>query len=79
MNSIIDEIQSLIDTVRSLKPTTTIEKPTKKPKRVKEIKCIPIHNHQVDTGYHSDCELCKSHGNILMEILPEIQFEILRM
>lgn len=79
MNPIIEEIQSLIDAVRALRPTDIVEKPKKKVKRVKEVKCIPIHNHQLDTVYHADCELCKTHGNILMECLPEMQFEVLRM
>jgi hypothetical protein len=79
MSSIIDEIQSLIDAVRALRPVDMVEKPKKRMKRVKEIKCIPVHNHQIDTLYHSDCELCKSHGNILMKALPEMHFEVLRM
>jgi hypothetical protein len=79
MNSIIDEIQSLIDIVRSLKPNEEQEKPKKRTKRMKEVKCIPIHNHSIDASYHGDCELCKTHGNILMEILPEIGFEVLRI
>jgi len=79
MNSLIDEIQSLIDIVRSLKPNEEQEKPKKRTKRTKEVKCIPIHNHPIDTYYHGDCELCKTHGNILMDILPEINFEVLRI
>jgi hypothetical protein len=79
MSSIIDEIQSLIDTVRALRPNDMIEKTKKRTKRIKEIKYIPIHNHQIDSSYHGDCELCKSHGNILMENLPDMQFEVLRM
>lgn len=79
MNSIILEIQSLIDIVRSLKPSEDQEKPKKRAKRTKEVKCIPIHNHPIDASYHGDCELCKTHGNILTEVLPEIHFEVLRI
>lgn len=65
MNAIIDEIESLIEIVRGLQPNKPVEEPKKRMKRIKTVKCIPIHNHSIDDQVHQDCELCRTHGNIL--------------
>jgi hypothetical protein len=65
MNAIIDEIESLIEIVRGLQPNKPVEEPKKRMKRVKPVKCIPVHNHSIDDQVHQDCELCRTHGNIL--------------
>ena len=76
METIINEIETLIDIVRGLHPTKVIDEPKKRIKRVKEVKCIPIHNHSIDEMFHQDCELCRTHGNVFSTDLPYICFEI---
>ncbi len=66
MNDIIQEIESLITIVRGLQPNKVPEEPKKRVKRVKVVKVIPIHNHPIDDETHHDCELCRTHGNILV-------------
>jgi hypothetical protein len=54
--------------------TKTPKAPVKKPKKVKKEQ--PEHNHGLDDGAHSDCELCQSHGSPLAETDDEEEFEL---
>ena len=58
------------------KPVSVPKAPVKKPKKVK--KTQPEHNHELDDGAHSDCELCQSHGSPLAETDDEEEFEVVK-
>lgn len=68
MDDIIQEIESLISIVKGLQPNKIPEEPKKRIKRAKVVKCIPVHNHSIDDQIHQDCELCRTHGNIMVPI-----------
>ena len=54
MDDIIQEIESLISIVKGLQPNKIPEEPKKRVKRVKLVKCIPVHNHSIDDQIHQD-------------------------
>lgn len=50
---------------RHLNASKKEPKPPKEPKvkKTKKSKEVPMHSHKMDGAVHTDCELCKSHGD----------------